>query len=461
MAGNPEKSRLGGEGVKFFQHDTNARTNRKIRKVIRTHGAVGYAIWWALLEELHLADEEGWQLKADDLWLEGVAESLCISDCRTLVRVFDAFADVGLISKQLWEEHYLYSEAIVVRGDAYVKKKALHAEAQARYAEKLKTTAAAEKPARKSPDASAALTDASANISDYQNGKTDSPDPYADPKANADPYSPHQDPEREDARRDVWVGDKNFDLPKQPAATDQKSQLTAEQPRTIPEQNPTQEISFVPRSIAAENAQQGTLTLSRDEILMQQKRAVLQGRLSADERSAYVDQAIDTYNQCRGAWGECVGLSNSARNSLERMLAVPGRSPEEFISLVRDATLWAAKSEWLNKPDFESKHFGYLIGRSGNQDRLVDYAFQWRSLPDSSKVGAALKIAQQKEQIQYHDLEGRPLRRTWAKCLWWDISKAAIAGEPVSQLQKDWAKYYFPDFDIYVGDEWLGAENGK
>jgi hypothetical protein len=253
----------------------------------------------------------------------------------------------------------------------------------------------------------------------------------------------------------VQVCDQKFDLPVQPTATEQKSQLTAKQPQSPPGKNPTQEITSVSRSTPAENDQQTTLTLSRDEILMQQKRAALQGRSSADERSAYVDQAINTYNQYRGAWGECVGLSNSARNSLERMLTVPGRSPDEFISLVRDATLWAAKSEWLNKPDFESKHFGYLIGRSGNQDRLVDYAYQWRSLPDSSKVGAALKIAQQKEQIQYHDLQGNPTIKTWAMGIWWKISKAAKAGESISKLEKDWANFYFPNYDIYVGDEWL------
>jgi hypothetical protein len=454
MAGNPEKSRLGGEGVKFFQHDTNARTNRKIRKVIRTHGAVGYAIWWALLEELHLADEEGWQLKADDLWLEGVAESLCISDYRTLVRVFDTFADVGLISKQLWEEHYLYSEAIVVRGDAYVKKKALHAEAQARYAEKLKTTAAAEKPARKSPDASAALTDASANISDYQNGKTDSPDPYADPKANTDPYSPHQDPEREDARRDVWVGDKNFDLPKQPAATDQKSQLTAEQPQTIPGQNPTQEITAIPRSIGRENDQQAALAVSRDVIPVYQKSGVLQGQIAADHREALIDEAIATYNQFRGAWGECVELPEGYRNRLYQVFYRQRAEDKRgaFLALVRDATLWVARSQWLAKPEFENKNFLFLIGRQLNE-RMAEYAASWRSLSEELKVGAAIKLSQPKEK-EWCDLSGKPCTQGLAHMAWYALSRRAKKEpETITQIELDWTNYYFPGHDIYTKEE--------
>jgi hypothetical protein len=98
--------------MKFFTHDTNARTNRKLRKVIRTHGATGYAIWWAILEELCATDDQGFQVEANELWLEGLAESLCLTDYRTLTRVLDTFAEIGLISAQLWADHLIYVEAI-------------------------------------------------------------------------------------------------------------------------------------------------------------------------------------------------------------------------------------------------------------------------------------------------------------------------------------------------------------
>lgn len=119
--------------MRYFQHDTDSRTNRKLRKVLRTHGPTGYAIWWALLEELCQADDDGFELKADELWLESLAESMVISDPRTLTRVFDTFAEVGLISAQLWAEHYIATEKIKERGDNYVRQKSLNAKRQAEF----------------------------------------------------------------------------------------------------------------------------------------------------------------------------------------------------------------------------------------------------------------------------------------------------------------------------------------
>lgn len=122
--------------MKYFKHDNDARNNPKVRKVLRTHGPTGYAIWWALLEELYKADEEGFQIEATELWLETIAESLCISDFRTLIRVFDTFASLNLIDPQLWEEGWLHAESIKERGDNYIQKKAANAKRQAEYRER-------------------------------------------------------------------------------------------------------------------------------------------------------------------------------------------------------------------------------------------------------------------------------------------------------------------------------------
>ena len=119
--------------MKFFRHDTDVRSNRKLRKVLRTHGPTGGFIWWAILEELYKADESGFQIHADELWLESLAESCCISDYRTLIRVLDTFAEIGLIDSQLWHEHHIYVHAIKERGDRYIEKKSLNAKRQARY----------------------------------------------------------------------------------------------------------------------------------------------------------------------------------------------------------------------------------------------------------------------------------------------------------------------------------------
>lgn len=118
--------------MKWFKHDTDSLRNRKIRKVIRTHGVTGYAIWFALLEKIYEAEGD-FQILADELWLEDLAEDLKISDYRVLIRVLDTFADVGLISSQLWQgEHLIFCEAIAERGDAYIDKRAKEAEKKRR-----------------------------------------------------------------------------------------------------------------------------------------------------------------------------------------------------------------------------------------------------------------------------------------------------------------------------------------
>jgi hypothetical protein len=36
--------------MKWFTHNTNARTAKRLKKFIRIHGAAGYGLWWALVE---------------------------------------------------------------------------------------------------------------------------------------------------------------------------------------------------------------------------------------------------------------------------------------------------------------------------------------------------------------------------------------------------------------------------
>lgn len=109
--------------MKFFNHETTAQDNRKLRKVIRVHGMQGYGIYWMLLETLYQSDSNGFQVDADDLWLEDMAEKMHLSDDRTLIRIIDTFAEIGLVSKQLWAEHVLFSDSIAERGDVYTQKK--------------------------------------------------------------------------------------------------------------------------------------------------------------------------------------------------------------------------------------------------------------------------------------------------------------------------------------------------
>lgn len=117
--------------MKWFRHDTDMHRNRKIRKLIRVHGATGYAFWCLLLEKLY-EHEQGFQIQADDLWVEDIAEDLQLGDYRTPIRILDTLAELRLISKQLWEDHVIYSEAIHERGDEYIVKRVQETEKKRR-----------------------------------------------------------------------------------------------------------------------------------------------------------------------------------------------------------------------------------------------------------------------------------------------------------------------------------------
>ncbi|MGL4622165.1 MAG: hypothetical protein ACRCZS_24415, partial [Chroococcidiopsis sp.] len=184
-------------------------------------------------------------------------------------------------------------------------------------------------------------------------------------------------------------------------------------------------------------------------------------RFSPEEREWIIDEAIETYNQYRGKWGECRFLSDSKRNFLaKKLMGATGTNDQRrssFLEMVRDAVLWCGRSEYLNKPDFDGKHFNFLVGDFKHPDRMADYASQWRSLPEEQMVGAAFKITAAAAEKTFCLPDGKPCSEIKAKYAWWDISDAVIKGQSVSQGEKDWAIYYFPKSDIYKGDDELNA----
>lgn len=123
--------------MKWFRHDTDMHQNPKIKKLIRTHGATGYAFWSVLLEKLYKAEEE-FQIIADELWFEDIAEDLKLGDHRTPIRILDTLSQMGLIDPQLWAEHIIFAPAIAKRGDEYIVKRVQETEKKRRYREKQK-----------------------------------------------------------------------------------------------------------------------------------------------------------------------------------------------------------------------------------------------------------------------------------------------------------------------------------
>jgi len=123
--------------MKWFHHDTDMHRNRKIRKLIRVHGATGYAFWCVLLEKLY-EYEQGFQIEADELWFEDIAEDLKLVDYRTPIRILDTLAELKLIDAQLWAEHIIFAPSIAERGDQYIVKRVQETEKKRRYRERKK-----------------------------------------------------------------------------------------------------------------------------------------------------------------------------------------------------------------------------------------------------------------------------------------------------------------------------------
>lgn len=107
--------------MKYFKHDLKARQNRKLWKLIKTHGMTGYGIWWALTEALYLAEEQGFQINADEFWLEYFADELRLSDDTALVQVINTLAQVGLIDLLMWEKQRIISNQQILDAVATVQ----------------------------------------------------------------------------------------------------------------------------------------------------------------------------------------------------------------------------------------------------------------------------------------------------------------------------------------------------
>jgi hypothetical protein len=194
--------------MKWFHHDTDMHRNRKIRKLIRVHGATGYAFWCVLLEKLYEA-EGGFQIQADELWFEDIAEDLKLADYRTPIRILDTLAELSLIDTQLWAEHTIYAPSIASRGDHYVVKRTQETEKKRRYREKKKTLSTVDTPGTKGQTPVLSPSDPDPD------SDTD-PDPETDQRSLSIPEDPT-----------VRVGDKNStDSPPDP------------QPTAPPEQHP-------------------------------------------------------------------------------------------------------------------------------------------------------------------------------------------------------------------------------
>jgi hypothetical protein len=164
--------------VKFFTHEINSRTDDRLFELLDIHGLNGYGFFWVILEELYGSEETGFQIEATNIWMKRLARSLNLTDDRTIIRYFDTLADLGLIDKQLWHERIIYSQGVMQRADAYMKKKAKEAEKKRNQRIQAKLSGACPEGVPKESLGTEAMS---------QNVPISDPDP--DPDPNSDPNS--------------------------------------------------------------------------------------------------------------------------------------------------------------------------------------------------------------------------------------------------------------------------------
>ena len=68
----------------YFSHDYNARSDDKIKNLIRKHGVAGYGIFWCIIEDLY---NNANALRLD---YEGIAYDLR-ADCETIKSIINNF----------------------------------------------------------------------------------------------------------------------------------------------------------------------------------------------------------------------------------------------------------------------------------------------------------------------------------------------------------------------------------
>jgi 5-methylcytosine-specific restriction endonuclease McrA len=104
-----------------FRHKADIRNGDQTWELVYAHGAFGYGIWWAVVEDLYKAGANNFAITASPAWLKSFSKGLNIDDPRLLLDVVETMAKLDLISKEQWAEQTIYSRE--VEEDAVTRKR--------------------------------------------------------------------------------------------------------------------------------------------------------------------------------------------------------------------------------------------------------------------------------------------------------------------------------------------------
>ena len=106
--------------MKWFKHDTDARQDFKLKRLIKRFGIEGYGVYWAIIELLAFETKDNLdvRLSLNSFPVEDIAHDLGIDSGR-LSEILGFMAEVGLIDPDMYSDNILHCKALSRRADDY------------------------------------------------------------------------------------------------------------------------------------------------------------------------------------------------------------------------------------------------------------------------------------------------------------------------------------------------------
>lgn len=112
--------------MKWFKHDTDARQDFKLKRLVRRFGMEGYGMYWSVVELLAFETKDQIEgdvrLSLDNYPIEDISHDLNIEPSKAQL-VLDFMAETGLIDPELYESKVLCCKALAKRSDEYTVKR--------------------------------------------------------------------------------------------------------------------------------------------------------------------------------------------------------------------------------------------------------------------------------------------------------------------------------------------------
>jgi len=109
------------EIMQYFSHKVESRRDEKIDALIEEFGAEGYAVWFALLEEISQEQKNLYMLFITRRWLDSFSISLRMRKSKVR-KILDKLANFGMIDYDLYQEDIIFSQKFIKIQRCYIQK---------------------------------------------------------------------------------------------------------------------------------------------------------------------------------------------------------------------------------------------------------------------------------------------------------------------------------------------------